>query len=154
MARSQMFRIGMVMSVSLWGLASLPVFWSMTQAQEAIRPATETPAEEKRAGESDDHQKSAAELTSLKARVKVLSEALEAKKQELAPHVHEAQTRVQQATAALQKAIGPDESKYLGEELRVAQESLSLLEREIALAEEEVTLAEGMFTVADRKSVV
>jgi moderate conductance mechanosensitive channel len=153
MLLSMVSRIGLVTLVAWGGLISLHVPWSTAQVQELAKPAAAKPAGESHAAEGDEEKKSAAELTGLREKVKALGEAFEAKKQELAPRLREAQSSVQQLSAALQKAIGPDASKALEEELRAAQESLSLLERELALAEEEVTVAEGMVTVAEKHAL-
>jgi small-conductance mechanosensitive channel len=153
MISSTGFRICLAMLLAWWGLIALPAPGSAGQVPEAAKPAVANPQGEGHAGEGDEEQRVAAELASLKAKVKALSEALEANKKQLAPRLREAQSHVQQLTAALQKAIGPDASKALEDDLLLAQESLALLERELALAEEEVTVAEGMAMVAEKRVV-
>jgi small conductance mechanosensitive channel len=135
-----------------WGLVTLQLPGRAAQVPEAAKPAVINPSGESHTPEGAEQHESAAELAGLQDKLKTLSTAFEAKKQELAPRMREAQSRVQQLTEKLQKAGGPGLSKTLEEELRLAQESLALLERELAVAGEEVTVAEGVAMVAEKRA--
>jgi moderate conductance mechanosensitive channel len=153
MIPSRVSRLCLATLVAWWGLIVLRDPGSAAQVQEVTKPVAANAKGESQAGEIDAEQKLAAELAGLRGQVKAVAEALESKKEALAPRVRAAESHVQQVSAALQQAVGPDASTSLEEELRLTQESLSLLERELALAEEEVTVAEGMVMVTEKRAI-